>query len=267
VNVRLAAVGDIHVGVDSTQRLRTAFAHLEEHANLLLLAGDLTRNGEVAEAEVLAEELASLRIPVVAVLGNHDYHQDAEERIVELLHHAGVVVLDGCATVIDVGGERVGVAGTKGFGGGFVGACASEYGEPEMKGFVRHTRELAERLASALAVLRADRRIVLLHYSPVQETLRGEPLEIHPFLGSYLLAEAIDRHGADLVLHGHAHAGSARGRTPGGAPVRNVAQPVLGHAYQLLCLGHVDGDDCEEIVLPGHRLGERLGAGVPEPAR
>jgi Icc-related predicted phosphoesterase len=149
--------------------------------------------------------------------------------------------------VVDLDGTTVGVAGCKGFGGGFVGACASNYGEPEMKAFVRHTMQAADTLSDALGSLDTDVRIALLHYSPVAETLQGEPLEIYPFLGSYLLAEAIDRHGADLALHGHAHAGSARGRTAGGCPVRNVALPVIGHAYRLFCLGHLDGDGCEDV--------------------
>jgi Icc-related predicted phosphoesterase len=127
----------------------------------------------------------------------------------------------------------VGVAGTKGFGGGFAGASASDFGEREMKAFVAESRRRARRLERALASLRADRRIALLHYSPVADTLAGEPREIYPFLGSYLLAEAVDRSGADLVLHGHAHRGSPSGVTPGGVPVRNVAVPVIGCAYQV----------------------------------
>jgi Icc-related predicted phosphoesterase len=135
--------------------------------------------------------------------------------------------------VLPVAGHRVGIAGSKGFGGGFAGACASDFGEPEMKAFVGHTRTLAGNLERALAGLRADRRIALLHYSPVAETLAGEPREIHAFLGSYLLAEAVDRAGADLVIHGHAHRGSRDGTTPGGVPVRNVAAPVIGRAYEV----------------------------------
>ncbi len=135
--------------------------------------------------------------------------------------------------VVEVGGRRVGIAGTKGFGGGFAGASASDFGEPEMKAFVGHTKTLAGRLERALAGLQADRRIALLHYSPVAETLAGEPREIHAFLGSYLLAEAVDRVGADLVVHGHAHRGSRNGTTPGGVPVRNVAAPVIGRAYEV----------------------------------
>jgi Icc-related predicted phosphoesterase len=135
--------------------------------------------------------------------------------------------------VLDIGGARLGVAGTKGFGGGFVGACASDFGEPEMKAFIRTTQALAARLERELLALRADVRVAVLHYSPIPETLQGERLEIYPFLGSYLLAEAIDRAGADLVVHGHAHAGSERGVTPGGIRVRNVALPLVRQPYKV----------------------------------
>src|SRR5690606_17443300 len=127
----------------------------------------------------------------------------------------------------------VGIAGSKGFGGGFVGASASDFGEPEMKAFVRHTKAIAERLRDGLAGLDTDHRVALLHYSPVAATLHGEPPEIFPFLGSYLLAEAVDDAGADLVIHGHAHRGSERGVTPGGVRVRNVARPLIGSSFRL----------------------------------
>jgi Icc-related predicted phosphoesterase len=169
------------------------------------------------------------------VLGNHDFHTEQPERIAALLEQIGVTVLEGNSSVVAVEGRRIGVAGSKGFGGGFEGACGSEFGDPEMKAFIRHTRQLAEGLEAALAALDADLRIALLHYSPIAATLAGERLEIHPFLGSYLLGEAIDRAGADLVLHGHAHAGSERGTTPAGIRVRNVAQPVIKRAYNLYC--------------------------------
>jgi Icc-related predicted phosphoesterase len=142
-------------------------------------------------------------------------------------------VLEGEGSVLELGGVRVGVAGSKGFGGGFAGATGSEFGEPEMKAFIAHTRLLAGRLEEALRSIEADLTVVILHYSPIRETLAGEPPEIYPFLGSYLLAEAIDRVGADLVVHGHAHRGIERGSTPGGVPVRNVALPVIGRSYAL----------------------------------
>jgi Icc-related predicted phosphoesterase len=238
--IRVAAAGDLHVGVDSAGRLRPLLADLHRDADLFLLAGDLTHRGRPEEAKVLATELDGLGVPTVVVLGNHDYHSDDRDAVTRVLEDAGIVVLEGSAAVVRVGDRRVGVAGTKGFGGGFAGASGSDFGEPEMKAFVRHTRKLARGLERALAGLRADRRIALLHYAPVPETLAGEPREIYPFLGSYLLAEAVDRAGADLVLHGHAHRGSPNGTTPGGVPVRNVAVPVIGCAYQVFHFDSVD---------------------------
>ena len=235
--IRVAAVGDVHVGVDSRGTLAPRLAHLSDQADVLLLAGDLTRCGSVEETRVLVDETRDAGVPVVAVLGNHDYHAGRTKDVVRTLTDGGITVLEGSATTIEVDGCRLGVAGSKGFGGGFAGACGSEFGEPEMKAFVAHTKHLAERLHDALAALDTDYRVALLHYSPVPDTLAGERLEIYPFLGSYLLAEAIDKAGADLVLHGHAHGGTEKGVTAGGIHVRNVAQPVLRQSYAVYCLG------------------------------
>jgi len=237
--VRVAAVGDVHFGLDSAGRLRPHLKALAEQADVLLLAGDLTKCGHPDEARVLAAELDPLPVPTVAVLGNHDYHADEEAAVAKLVEEVGVRVLEGDATVIDVGGCRLGVAGVKGFGGGFPGAAGSDFGEPEMKAFMAHSRVVAGRLEEALAELegQADLRIALMHYSPIESTLSGERLGIYPFLGSYFLAEAVDRAGADLVIHGHAHSGSEKGVTPGGVPVRNVALPVIKHAYNVYELG------------------------------
>ncbi|MDN0199805.1 metallophosphoesterase [Streptomyces sp. S.PNR 29] len=234
--IRVAAVGDIHMGPDSQGLLRPAFDTLPDCADLLLLAGDLTRHGTPEEARVVAREVRGLPVPVVAVLGNHDHHDEQPEKVAAILRDAGVTVLEGEATVVDCAGTRVGVAGTKGFGGGFVGRCAGEFGEPLMKEFVRTTRRSADALRAALEGL--DRqgcevRVALTHFSPVADTLAGEPLEIYPFLGSYLLAEAIDTAGADLAVHGHAHMGSEHGMTAGGVRVRNVAQPVIRQAFSV----------------------------------
>jgi Icc-related predicted phosphoesterase len=231
--IRLAAVGDVHVGVDEHGRWRPHYEDIAERADVLLLAGDLTRCGEPSEAEVVGHEFGGLPVPVVAVLGNHDHHAAKPDKVRQVLEDAGIVMLEGESTVIEADGGRVGIAGAKGFGGGFAGACGSEFGEPEMKAFVGHTRQIAENLGDRLAELDTDVKVALLHYSPVPETLEGERLEIYPFLGSYLLAEAIDEGGADVAFHGHAHRGSERGATPGGVRVRNVAQPVIGHAYHV----------------------------------
>ena len=239
--IRIAAVGDIHYTTESRGALRPHLESLEEQADVLVIAGDLTARGDPAEAEVLAEDLRVAAVPIVAVLGNHDYHLDGQSEIRRGLEAAGVLLLEGDAHLLEIDGTRLGIAGVKGFGGGFAGACATEFGEPEFKAFVRHTREVADRLAEALASLEADSRLALLHYAPVEATLRGERPEIYPFLGSYLLGEAVDAAGADLVLHGHAHRGIEKGVTPGGVHVRNVAQPVIKHAYNLYCLNEENG--------------------------
>jgi Icc-related predicted phosphoesterase len=244
--IRVAAVGDVHVGHDSAGTLRPHWQRLDEAADLFLLAGDLTKRGLPEEAAVLADELRGLRLPVIAVLGNHDYESDREKEVADILGEVGVIVLDGTSMVLEIGGCRVGVAGSKGFGGGFPGAMGSDFGEPEMKAFMRHSRAVADGLEHALEEIAeqgAQVRIALMHYSPVEATLRGERLEIWPFLGCYFLAEAVDRAGADVAIHGHAHGGSEKGATPGGVHVRNVAQPVLRRAYTLLSLGAADVED------------------------
>ncbi|WP_329376588.1 metallophosphoesterase [Streptomyces sp. NBC_01351] len=232
--IRVAAVGDIHLGPDSAGLLRPAFDTLGTCADVLLLAGDLTRHGTPAEARVVAAEVAGLPVPVVAVLGNHDYQSDQQEAVTRELRAAGVHVLEGDGIALDLGATKVGVAGTKGFCGGFAGGSGSEFGEPEMKAFIRYTRTCAEALGRALGELREEGcglRIALTHFAPVPDTLAGEPREIYPFLGSYLLAEAMDEQGADLAVHGHAHLGTEHGMTAGGIRVRNVAMPVIDQAF------------------------------------
>ncbi|MFE0024444.1 metallophosphoesterase [Amycolatopsis sp. NPDC059021] len=229
--MRIAAVGDVHLGEDAHGLLRPALERLTEHAEVLLLAGDLTRHGTLAEAEVVAGEFTALGVPVVAVLGNHDHHGDEQDRITKLLEDAGITVLDGTSTSLLLDDGTLGIAGIKGFGGGFAGKCASRFGEREMKAFVETTMDSAARLREALQGLETDVVVALTHYSPIPGTLHGEPPEIHPFLGSFLLGEPIDEVRADLAVHGHAHFGCAQGITPGGVPVRNVAQPVIRAAY------------------------------------
>jgi Icc-related predicted phosphoesterase len=231
------------MGPDSQGLLRPAFETLPECADLLLLAGDLTRHGTPEEARVVAQEVRGLPVPVVAVLGNHDHHDEQPEKVTGILQEAGVTVLEGAGTVVECGGVSVGIAGTKGFGGGFVGRSAGEFGEPLMKEFVRYTRRSADSLHTALKELKeqgCEVRVALTHFSPVADTLAGEPPEIYPFLGSYLLAEAIDTAGADLSVHGHAHAGTEHGMTAGGVRVRNVAQPVIRRAFNVYQLHATD---------------------------
>lgn len=238
--IRLAAVGDIHVGKDTGHLLAQELEHVSERAELLLLAGDLTQHGYAEEGQAVADALRAVTIPKVAVLGNHDYHHGAEGRIRAALEAAGVIVLEGEGTVIELAGQRVGVGGVKGFGGGFSGACGTEFGEDEMKAFIRHSREKAESLKRALQSLSCDWKVALTHYSPTKGTLVGEKPEIHPFLGSYFLGEAVDESGCHLAVHGHAHLGTERAVTRGGIPVRNVARPVIKLAYKIYCFGAAD---------------------------
>ncbi|MEU7957669.1 MULTISPECIES: metallophosphoesterase family protein [Micromonospora] len=235
--IRIAAVGDVHLDADVLGRFRPALEELPDCADVLLLAGDLTRHGTEAEARCVAEEFGGLGVPVVTVLGNHDHQCDQVPQVVKVLEDAGITVLEGTGTVLECPGGRLGVAGVKGFGGGFAGRCASDFGEPEMKSFVRTSNESAAALGEALRGLDCDLLVALTHYAPVPDTLAGEPLEIYPFLGSYQLGQAIDSAPTALALHGHAHAGSERGVTPGGVRVRNVAHPVIKQAYSVFHLG------------------------------
>jgi Icc-related predicted phosphoesterase len=238
--IRLAAAADMHLGPESAGTLAPALAAVKDEADLLLLAGDLTRVGDPAEAAILVAELADVGVPVVAVLGNHDYHQNQAPAIAAALRDAGMHLLDRSSVVLEVAGQRVAIAGTKGFGGGFGPALSDNFGEPEQKAWIGHAESEAEAFADVLATLVGDVRLVLLHYAPTPETLSGERLELYPFLGNSLLGEAIDRAGADLVLHGHAHRGSPAGTTPGGVPVRNVAQQVIRRPYAVFTIERED---------------------------
>jgi Icc-related predicted phosphoesterase len=233
--ITLAAIGDLHVSETCHKRYRALFEEISEVADVLALAGDLTNFGKIVEAEILAEDLRACTIPVVAVLGNHDYEAGQVEEVVQILQSAGVTMLGEQATVID----GVGFAGAKGFIGGFGRGELGAFGEDAIKVFVDESRNEARLLENALRSLRTDRVVAVLHYAPIPETVEGEPLEIYPFLGSSRLAHAIDRFdNVKAVVHGHAHRGAYSGRTPGGVPVFNCAQfvvePVFGRPYALL---------------------------------
>jgi Icc-related predicted phosphoesterase len=260
--IRVAAVADFHAGPESAGTLGPLFAGLREEADILLLAGDLTRDGDPDEAEIVVNELKDVGVPVVAVLGNHDYESDQVPAIIATLRSAGMHILDRSGVVLDVAGQRLAIAGTKGFGGGYGAALADDFGEPEMKAWIQHAEREAAALEDALNALVGDIRIVLLHYSPVTETLNGERLELYPFLGNSMLGAAIDRSGADLVLHGHSHHGSPAGATPGGIPVRNVAQTVIRKPYAVFL---IDEDEEAEPIL--HGLRRRLESDGPERRR
>jgi Icc-related predicted phosphoesterase len=224
--IRIAAVGDLHFERGSAGSLREHLEHLVDVADILLIAGDLTHDGEPDQARALADELKHSPVPVVAVLGNHDYGIDRQGEIARIVTDAGVHVLEGTSVTLDLNGHRVGVAGTKGFGGGWP-PCWHAAGEPETRAFIGLTERLAQGLEKALAELEVDARIALLHYSPIETTISNDPPQLWPWLGSYLLGEAVDNAGADLALHGHVHLGHHKGDTPGGVPVRNVSGELL----------------------------------------
>ncbi len=231
--MRVAAMGDLHVRDDGSSSFREVFGEISREADVLVLAGDLTDLGKPKEAELLAEDLKACSIPVIGVLGNHDYECGCHEEVARILRDAGMRLLDGQSTEID----GVGFVGVKGFAGGFGRRMLGSFGEPAMKQFVAETMNEAMRLENAMRAVRTRRAVVVLHYAPIAETIEGEPLEIFPFLGSSRLAETIDRFKVSAVVHGHAHRGRYEGRTPGGAPVYNVAYHIekpSGRPYALI---------------------------------
>lgn len=221
--MRIAATADLHYSPQSYDRIRDHMNRVREEADLMVLAGDLTNYGRPPEMESLLNALVRLRIPIVAVLGNHDYESGQQDLLMKMMSDEGIKVLDGTAYERD----GVGFAGTKGFLGGFGRGVLTAFGEPEVKAFVQASVDEALKLERALSQLRTEKRVIVLHYAPVGDTARGEPVEIFPYLGNSRLAEVADRHGANLILHGHAHHGSADGKTTGGIPVHNVALTIL----------------------------------------
>jgi Icc-related predicted phosphoesterase len=226
-SLRIAAVGDLHLGRTSASVLQTLFERAAQDADLLALCGDLTDNGQPAEARHLAKELAGVKVPIVAVLGNHDYEANETAEVSRILGDAGVQVLDGTACEI----LGVGFAGVKGFCGGFGRRALGPWGEQAIKAFVREALDEALKLETALARIRAERRVVLMHYAPIQGTVEGEPLEIYAFLGSSRLEEPLTRYPVDAVFHGHAHHGQLEGRTRSGTPVYNVSLSLLQRCW------------------------------------
>lgn len=222
--VRLAAMADVHVTKSSHGSFAPMFAQVSEQADLLVMCGDLTDYGLPEEARVLAKEVSTaLRVPCVAVLGNHDYEAGKADEIHQILVDAGISVLDGdsCES------HGIGFAGVKGFCGGFGRGALGPWGEEAVKVFVREAVNEALKLESALARLRSPHRVALLHYSPIRATVEGEPLEIFPYLGCSRLEEPLTRYPVSAVIHGHAHNGTLEGRTSAGTPVYNVAMPLL----------------------------------------
>ena len=226
--LRIAAMADIHVKKSSAGAFQPIFAQANERADVLLLCGDLTDYGSIEEGKILAREITSaLRIPCIAVLGNHDYETGHQQELVGILGDAGVVVLDGDSHEI----AGVGFAGVKGFAGGFGPRALGPWGENAIKAFVHEAVNEALKLEAALARLRTPHRVAVLHYAPILSTVSGEPPEIYPFLGSSRLEDPLNRYPVSAVFHGHAHRGSLEGRTREGSPVYNVAMPLLVNSF------------------------------------
>ncbi|HET6312419.1 MAG TPA: metallophosphoesterase [Chloroflexia bacterium] len=221
--VRIAAVGDIHCNRSSQGAFQPLFSEINEKADVLVLCGDLTDYGLPEEAHVLVRELAVLRVPVLAVLGNHDFESGKQDEVTGILGDAGVLMLDGDAQEV----AGVGFAGAKGFAGGFGTGTLAPWGEAAVKAFVQEAVNEAMKLEKAVARLRTPHKIVVLHYAPIQTTVEGEPEAIFPFLGSSRLEEPLARYPVSAVFHGHAHRGTLEGRTMSGSPVYNVAMPLL----------------------------------------
>ena len=262
--VRVAAVGDVHYGKGAQGAQLQLFAEINERADVLALCGDLTDHGLPEEVRVLVKDLTSaVRIPIVTVLGNHDYESGHQAEMTQILTDAGITVLDGEAHEIN----GIGFAGVKGFCGGFGRGALGSWGETMIKSFVREAIDEALKLEAALAKLRTPQRIALLHYSPIRATVEGEPLEIFPWLGSSRLEEPIGRYPVTAVFHGHAHKGTPEGATAGGVPVFNVSLPLLRDAFPdrppfRLLEVPVAGDD--ELETPGPADAGGFAARAPE---
>jgi Icc-related predicted phosphoesterase len=237
--IRIAAAGDIHASDSARSRIEESFAAIEHDADLVLLAGDMTTHGMPDQAHVLADAVRGLSVPVCAVLGNHDLHADRGEEVAAIIADAGVHVLDRGASVFSLAGDEVGVVGTKGFVGGFAGSQLPDFGEPLLRRVYAETTEEVEAIRRGLQeIAHCPIRIVLLHYAPISDTLEGEPPGIWTYLGCDRLAVPISEHRPDVVLHGHAHAGTFEG-VIGDVPVYNVAVHVTGRDFYVFDLeGH-----------------------------
>jgi len=262
--VRVAALADLHCTKTSKGAFQPLFTRVSESAEVALIAGDLTDYGLPDEARVLVKELTALRIPAAAVLGNHDLESGKADEVRQILIDGGLHVLDGDACEL----RGIGIAGVKGFGGGFGKRALGPWGETIIKQFVREAVDEALKLEAALARLRTASLVALLHYSPVQTTVEGEPLEIYPFLGSSRLEEPISRYPVSLVLHGHAHRGQLEGRTANGSPVYNVSMPLLTRTFPdrppfrvfEIAVGERRADKVTEARVPGQVAEVAVGA-------
>jgi Icc-related predicted phosphoesterase len=245
--IRIAAAGDIHASDETRERIERAFRQVEREADLVLLAGDITTTGLPEQAAVLADAARGLSVPVYAVLGNHDHHEGRGDELAAVLEEAGVHVLERSHAVCEVNGSLIGIVGAKGFVGGFPGSSLPDFGEPLLREVYAETSREAEAIAKGLQdVVHCDLRIVLLHYAPIRETIEGEPEGIHTYLGSERLATPIAEYTPDLVLHGHAHAGTFEGHI-GAVPVYNVAVHVTGKDFWIFDLESAHGRSEVEV--------------------
>jgi Icc-related predicted phosphoesterase len=255
--IKIAAAGDVHASETHRDQLFESFTRIEDDADIVLLAGDLTAHGSPDEAEVLADACRGLRIPVFAVLGNHDHHCGRADEVTQALAAAGIVVLDRSFAICQTEGIEIGIVGTKGFVGGFPGSLLPDFGEPLLRQvYAQTTEEVAAIERGLQEVSHCALRIVLLHYAPIAETLAGEPDGIHAFLGSMRLGTPIAEYAPDLVVHGHAHAGSFEGAI-GRTPVYNVAVHVTGRDFFVFDLSveqrgqsSVDVEDTQAAAQP-----------------
>lgn len=251
--VRIAAAADLHCTKTSVGQLSPLVMSMAEAADVLLLCGDLTDFGLPEEAQILVRELNAVKVPIVAVLGNHDYESGKQDEVRKILHDAGVRMLDGDACEI----KGIGFAGVKGFAGGFGRATLGSWGEDVIKRFVQEAMNETMKLESALARLRMPQRIAVLHYSPIQATVEGEPPEIYAFLGCGRLAEPLQRYGVTAVFHGHAHRGTPEGKTSGGIPVYNVSLPLMKRHWP-------DRPPCRILEIPLSAIHEEHASSKPD---
>lgn len=263
--IRIAALGDIHFDGAAQSGLRELFAEIDRTADILVLCGDLTTHGRPEQIRALIGELSGVQIPMVAVLGNHDYESDAADVIGAMLRERGVHLLDGDYVVVD----GIGFAGTKGFAGGFGRGALAAFGEPLIKQFAQAAIDEAIKLENALRNLKTRTKVAVLHFAPVLDTVLGEPEIIFPFLGSSRLAQPLDMVGATVVFHGHAHHGTHRGRTPGGIPVFNVSLPLLeqeGSRYLLWTVPAPERRQSDQAAAAQESISARIEGAAPDEA-
>lgn len=229
--IKLAATADLHIHEKSEDLFKPAFRHLNDQADILAIAGDLTASGDINEVKVLLHELRPVKIPIVVVLGNHEFHNRKQVKIKDSLNEEGIHVLDGDCVQFEINGLTVGFSGAKGFLAGYDKRAIPDFGEQSLRILVDELFHEMHKMREGLKGLETDIKVLLMHYSPCRDTIKGEHPEIYAFLGSHVLGLPADEFKADLVLHGHCHYGVEEGFTEGGTPVRNVCIPVLKKPY------------------------------------